>query len=165
MVLPERWARIPGFPNYNVSNHGRVVNILKDRIMTQSPNEKGELTVGLNMSGHQYRRSVKVLVANAFVSGKTDVFNTVIQLDCERDNTGADNLMWRPRWFAWRYNVQFDNIPDWAWVGPIVNEETGIEYQDMVWAAMMEGLLMFDIRQSMRNKVPVFPSATTFAFS
>jgi hypothetical protein len=35
----EIWKQIPMYPTYAASNLGRIKNIKKDRIMTQSPND------------------------------------------------------------------------------------------------------------------------------
>lgn len=164
MSRPERFVRIPGFPNYQVSNYGDVINIAKGKKMTMSPNQNGDLTVGISRDNHQSRKSVKVLVARAFCQGETDIMNTVVQLDGDQNNVVAWNLVWRPRWFAWRFNKQYEDIPDWAWVGPIKDEVHGGEYEHMVDAAMVLGVLIDDIRRSMRMGVPVFPFGMTFAF-
>jgi hypothetical protein len=72
---------------YEVSNFGRIYNIQTGREMVLSPTLQGILTVGLMSENHdgypnrQYRRSVKRLVAEAFVPGETDLFDTPIQLD------------------------------------------------------------------------------------
>lgn len=132
--------------------------------MVYSPNQNGDLTVGLSADNQQFRRSVKVLVARAFLVGETPVMNTVIQMDGNRDNVAAWNLAWRPRWFAWGYNHQFEDIPDWAWAGPITDDKEHREYENMVDAAMQLGVLIIDIRHSMRMGVPCFPHGMMFSF-
>lgn len=159
------FARIPSFPNYRVCRSGRVINVNKQVDMTHSPNQRGELTVGLSRHGQQMRRSVKVLVAKAFVPGESPIMNTVVQLDGDINNVDASNLVWRPRWWAWKYNEQWKTeAPSWAWAGPIINNDTGKVYENMVDASMSCGFLIEDIRVSIRYHVPVFPTAHTFSF-
>lgn len=164
--MEEEFVEIRGFPSYFVSNLGRVTHIKTryQREMTLSPTQKGELTVGLMLDGVQYRRSVKVLVAEAFVPGQSHRFNTPIQLDDDRDNLRADNLAWRPRWFAWKYRRQFDDIPHWVYTGPIFAKEIWDEYETIIDACMALGLLWSDLRLSMYNDRPVFPTTLKFTY-
>lgn len=152
---------IPEFPNYWITYDGRVFNINTDREMVLSPTMQGELTVGMVRDGHQYRRSVKVLVAQAFVDGYTEIFNTPMLLDGNRDNLHADNIVWRPRWFAWKYMNQFSEpYPDWYYSGPIMSDN--MRYHVILEAAMIHGLLCFDIWQSIHEGNPVFPTRQIF---
>jgi hypothetical protein len=164
MSLKEVWAEIPGFENYVVSNEGKVWNRYHERQMILSPNQNGELTVGLTVRGQQSRRSVKVLVAEAFVDGKSDLCNTPIQKDNDRENLNAWNLAWRPRWYAWKYRRQFEDIPHWVYTGPVQDMTTEQEYEHILEAAVSLGLLFSDVRLSIYNRDPVFPVGAVFAY-
>ena len=102
----ERGVLIEGFPNYEITNFGRVFNVKTGREMTLSPTMSGDLTVGLVRDGIQYRRSVKNLVARAFVPGETSIYDTPIQIDRDKYNLHVSNIVWRPRWFAIKYALQ-----------------------------------------------------------
>lgn len=163
MLEIEERRVIIGFPNYEVTSFGRVFNIQTGREMVLSPNEEGILTVGLFYGDRQYRRSVKVLVARAFVLGETEIFNTPIQLDGDRYNMRADNIVWRPRWFAHRYFSQFrPPLPDWYYMGPILEEINKIEYENILHAATTNGLLCKDIRESMLYRNQIFPTREVY---
>lgn len=159
---------IEGFWDYYITINGDVVNAKTWRKMTTSPTAFGEPTVGLVRDGRQYRRSVKVLVARAFVEGETEIFDTPIQLDGNRNNLRADNIVWRPRWFAWKYSNQFqggpDNYPDWYYGGPVLDVVNGIRYDTVLEAAIENGILCRDILSSCNNQTQVFPTAQLFTF-
>lgn len=164
MTVYESYHRIPYFPNYMISSFGRVYNLAKNTFMTHTPTLGGDLTVGLNINGSQYRRSVKRLVAEAFVQGKSDLFDTPIQLDNDKTNLHASNIVWRPRWFAWKYARQLDAIPSWAWSGPVVDIVSGVEFENIIEAAVQSGSLILDIRWSLLHKKEVFPHNMVFAY-
>lgn len=164
--MDEIFKTIPEFPNYAVSNHGRFINKRKNQEMAYGPLMNGEVSVGLSKDGVQHRRSAKILVARAFVPGETEVFDTVIHLDGVRTNLMAMNLAWRPRWFAIKYHQQWENIPDWAWTGPVIDIVHEIEFPDIIAAAQGTGSLMAEIRISMMDDTKkVFPYGSVFKYS
>src|SRR5262245_25084412 len=89
---------IEEFPRYEITNLGRVFNRDTGREMVLSHNQYGIITVSMMKdvptrigefvsNGHiQRTRSVKSLVAKAFVPGETDKFNTPILLDGDKTN-------------------------------------------------------------------------------
>lgn len=162
--MQEIFAVIEEFPDYVINNYGCVMNS-RGQVMTHSPVQGGDLTVGLMLNGRQRRRSVKVLVARAFVPGETPVFDTPIQLDGNRHNLCADNLRWRPRWHAINYGMQFDHQQDWWFAGPVTDITTNTEYPDILTAAMCTGSLISHIRTSLFNDNKVFPEGGIFQFS
>lgn len=153
------------FENYEVTNHGRVFNIKTGREMVLSPTMNGDLTVGLVRDGHQYRYAVKGLVAREFVSGETVMFNTPILLDGNKRNLHAENIMWRPRWFAWMYTRQFSGQHAWYLFGPILDTTTNLMYENYLEAAMTHGLLCTDIKESIYNGTKVFPTEQKFKYA
>jgi hypothetical protein len=156
---------IIGFPNYEITNFGRVFNVRTGREMTHSPTAHEIPTVGLMYEGVQYRRSVKVLVARAFVAGETDLFNTPIQLDGDRANVHESNIAWRPRWFAWVYSRQFISVPGWAWYGPVLDTTRNIEYRNIFVAATTNGNLCSDVYHSINTGTRVFPTGEVYVFT
>lgn len=66
MYVEEHWVEIEGFPNYAVSNRGRVVNLETDMVLTQRPHEKGYMRVALYNRGARRDIYVHQLVAKAF---------------------------------------------------------------------------------------------------
>lgn len=167
---------IPEFPRYEITSYGRVFNRDTGREMVLCENQGGIVTVGLmkdveiNLDGYmthhfeQRTRSVKSLVAKAFVEGESDRFNTPIQLDGDRTNLHASNIRWRPRWFAIRYTRQMYNIQDWFFNGPIRDITNDIIYDNYFQAATTNGLLCQDIRTCIFNRKAVFPTGEHYRF-
>jgi len=154
----ETWKVIPDFPRYSVSDQGRVRNDQTGRIMRLSMNQYDLLTVGMMYCGTQFRRSVPLLVAEAFVPGGTEEFDTPVCLDGDPWNVRANNLTWRPRWFAVRYKRQF-GVDD---VGVILNRQikntkTGEVFADSRECAKWYGVLEWDLVQSIGYRTYVWP--------
>jgi hypothetical protein len=161
----EEFRIISDFPMYAVSNYGKVVNVRRNVEMVLSRNANQELTVGMWRDGKQHRRAVRGLVARAFVQGETELFNTPVLLDGDRDNVCANNIVWRPRWFALMYMRQFDIEGPWWFAGPVKDVISNVEYENIVEAAIGTGSLVQDIRHSILNQTRVFPEGGIFAFS
>ena len=162
----EVWKKIKDFPDYDVSNFGNIANNKTDVILEKSLTKQGGVKVGLVKNGKQYTRSVKVLVANTFVKGKTDLFNTPILLNGDQLDCCADNIMWRPRWHAWHYSYQFNNIKDFYRIGPLLemNDDCIIicAYRDTIEAGIVNGILFSDIWKSVYSRKKVFPTGQIF---
>lgn len=159
----ERITNIVGFPAYEITSHGRVFNKY-GREMVLTPNTQGELTVGLVRYGRQIRFSVKCLVARHFVKGESDIFNTPIYLDGDVHNLHASNIVWRPRWFAWKYKRQFITSPAWYTAFRVVDLVDQVEYENIADAAVKNGLLCYDIFMSIHNENVVFPTEQLFTY-
>ena len=164
MQEQEQFRQIPEFVLYAVSNYGRVVNLRFDREMSQSPTQYDDLTVGLMKNGRQHRRSVKVLVAKAWVTGESLINDTVINKDGDRTNNFYTNLAWRPRWFAWKYHQQFEFVPNWVLHGPVMQVETQLVYDTIYDAAIINGCFFEDIRKSITFGTRVFPDGHSYRF-
>lgn len=161
----ESIVSIDGFPNYEITNRGRVFNMLTGKEMVLSPTQNGDLTVGLVRDHHQFRYSAKGLVARAFVDGETEIFNTPVLLDGNKRNLSYTNIVWRPRWFAWQYTRQFNVPQPWHLFGPIVDVATDVEYENYIEASVSNGILCDDIKVSIYNYRAVFPTHQQFAYS
>jgi len=153
----EIWKWIPEFPTYMVSDHGRIRNEKTERIMALSFNQYGLLTVGLMHAGTQFRRSVPLLVAREFVPGGTDIFDTPINLDGDPENNHANNLTWRPRWFAVKYKRQFANGSGILIDRQIRNMKTGEVFADSFECAKWYGVLEMDLYESIQYRTFVWP--------
>lgn len=162
--MEEKWNIIEEFPSYKVSNYGDILNTSTGKLMKQSVNTSGVLKVGLVMGGKQYARSVKILVADAFVFGRSDIFDTPIHLDGNPHNNRADNLAWRPRWFAWKYTRQFAETYNHH-RGPVRDVSTDIWYNTVIEAATANGILVKDIIRSVGALgFEIFPTGQKFSF-
>ena len=91
----EKWKKIDFYPNYEVSNSGRIRNKNTNRILTQSIS-RGYLYVSLWSAGKGKSIAVHRLVALHFVKRKSDLLE-VNHIDCNRTNNQASNLEWVTR--------------------------------------------------------------------
>lgn len=158
----EEWATIPLFPDYDVSNHGRIRTNKTGRILRLNVNQYGLLQVGLMHDGEQKHRSVPLLVAKAFLPELPGPFDTPINLDGDRHNNHVANLAWRPRWFAIKYNRQFRFPFENSIRSPVVDLKTGEISENSFEAAKRYGLLEEDLVLSIVNRTYVWPTYQEF---
>jgi hypothetical protein len=162
-MMEENWKLIRPFPGYSVSDWGRVRSDKSGRILSLSQNQFGLVYVGMVRNMIQYHRSVPLLVATAFIPEKRAPFDTPINLDGDRWNNHVDNLVWRPRWFAVKYNQQFK----WPCANPIDRPiqdlKTGEVSENSYECAIRYGLLESDVVLSILNRTFVWPTYQQFA--
>lgn len=92
----EMWKAIEGYPNYEVSNQGRVKNVRRGKVVKSSPNVWGYLGLSLYNDGNCKRHTIHRLVAEAFIKndeGKKEVNH----IDGDKLNNCSDNLEWVTR--------------------------------------------------------------------
>jgi hypothetical protein len=158
----EHWKIIPDFPGYMVTELGFVYNKTTGRSLTRFTNTTSILYVGMNRDGKTVNRSVARLVANAFLDApESEVFDTPMQLDADRTNCRASNLVWRPSWFVRRYRAQFRNNLRGFKI-PVEIVETGEQFPNSWEAAIKYGLLDRDILISHMDDRKVWPVGFTF---
>lgn len=102
-LTDERWALIGGFPDYEVSDCGRVRNVGSGRILAQAPTRSGHLRVRLSREGAACCRSVHGLVAEAFIGPRADGM-TVNHRDFDPANNHWTNLEYLTRGENTRYS-------------------------------------------------------------
>lgn len=161
----EVWVEVKDFPGYSVSDYGRVRNDETGRILSVSPNQYGVLRVGMmNRDRHQENRSLSLLVAKHHIETPPDnsVFDTPINLDGDRHNNRASNLMWRPLWFARKYHQQFEDGARTGYNVPIQVLSTGDIFPNSMSAATRFGILAEDTVKSILNHTYVFPTFQKF---
>lgn len=153
-----------GYPNYEVSSDGGVRNTETGREVRRSYNGRGIAKVGLikKHAEPQHTASIARLVAELYLPlPPNESFDTPIHLNGDRSDCRADNLMWRPRWFAVRYHRQFKR-PLHAFSQPIVCVDTDDVFDDCRQAAMAFGMLEREIFLDVTNQVGVWPHHFTF---
>lgn len=160
--MSERWKQIELFPEYSVSDHGRVRSDKTGRILSLSQNQYGLVNVGLMRDGVQHHRSVPLLVARAFLPQETGPFDTPINRDGDRHNNHVNNLLWRPRWFAIRYNQQFKYPFDNPILIPLEDVKTGEICENSFECAKQFGLLEKDLVASIQSRTYVWPTYQQF---
>lgn len=163
----EDWVSLEtlGFPDYELSDMGRVRNTRSRRLLKMSANQEGIIRVGLmrREEGRQVTVSVIRLVARMFVPGRSEPFNTPIQLNGDRTDLRARNIMWRPRGFAVLFYRQFEMFPEPIMRDPIYDVKTGHCYNNTREAATKLGLLETDIVDSVNLGSPCFPTWDIFS--
>jgi hypothetical protein len=153
--VTERWHELDEFPDYAVSSLGSVHNIKTGMPRKTSTNQQGIVKISLYQGRALITRSVAVMVAEAFVEGQSDLANTPIHLDGDRENCRADNLMWRPRWFAVQYHRQFYSAEFHNSDVHIRDVDSGKEYYSVKDACMDLGLYYNDVYRSYVHGRPV----------
>lgn len=156
------WKAIPAFPDYEINEVGDVRRIKTGRIVRPTVNQQGNAMIGLSRDGEQYKRSLALLVALAFLGEPVNYrFDTPIHVDGNKLNCRADNLMWRPRHFAVRYHRQFHN-DERGFKVPIIEVNTREEFPTSWDAAVKYGLIDKEILISVINRTVVFPTGQCF---
>lgn len=157
-----QWREIIEFPGYSVSDTGLVRNDETGYEMRLSPNTRGIFIVGLVKRGVQYKRSVSVLVADAFVTAARSLeFDTPIHLDGDKSNCRADNLAWRPRWFALEYVQQFVTGPK-GYACKVQEIRTEEVFGNSWEASVKYGLLEREVVYSIMRQTYVIPTYQRF---
>lgn len=161
--MHEQWVEIEDFPRYSVSDEGNVRNDQSGHILAKNFNQQGIAYVGLFLDGAQFKRSVALLVAKAFLgTPANENFDTPIHLDGDRSNNKAENLMWRPYWFAIKYHRQFDPDAPKGFQVPIIETGSGRKFDNAMHAATTFGILIEEITYSIVNESYCFPSYLYF---
>lgn len=162
MTLEDNWVPVESFPGYSVNPLGQVKKDSSGRILHIRVNQYGVPYVGLMREWRQCIRSLPRLVATAFLPPHNDIFDTPINLDGDRTNCSADNLMWRPRWYAVYYANQFKERYANPIDAPILAVETEEVFPDSLAAACRYGLLEREVVLSILNRTPSWPTYQTF---
>ena len=87
----EKWVPINDFPEYEVSDEGRIRNIKTGRIMKSSVNSRGYSQVCLRSNKQQYTKRVHRLVADAFHDKDRNDLD-VNHIDGNKQNNKMSNL-------------------------------------------------------------------------
>lgn len=95
----EHWRPIETFPDYEVSDLGGIRNATTLRPLRIFDNGHGVLQVVMSRDRKKVCRSVHRLVADAFLDPAPEDC-VPIHIDEDWSNVRADNLVWKPRWFA-----------------------------------------------------------------
>ena len=138
--MQEMWVPIPKFDGYLLSNYGQVINEQTGKPMAILCNQYGVAHVVLQESCPVSQIHIVASRSSILDRPEHEAFDTPINLDGDRLNNRADNLMWRPRWFAVQYNHQFtqDHI---SIETPIQDVKTGETFKNSWDAATKLGLL------------------------
>jgi hypothetical protein len=164
--MEQEWTNLAsiGFPNYSLSTSGEVRNDETGKLLALTPNNRGHFKVSL-YNKQRERNTIRVapLVADFWLPGRTETFDTVIHLDGNKANASLENLAWRPRWFAWEYHRQFEF--DHYWIErPIEDADTEEFFSNSLRAVVKYGLLAKGVLLSILNQEKVFPHWQRFRY-
>lgn len=162
MGYREEWVPIEGFPGYSINPLGQVVRDSSSRLIHPRFNQYGVPYVGLMRDWKQCNRSLPRLVAEHFLSPPSEIFDTPINLDGDRENCCVDNLMWRPRWYAVHYNNQFKDRYENPINAPIKALDTHEVFPDSLSAACRYGLLEREVVLAVLNNTCTWPTYQFF---
>lgn len=164
--LNEQWADLDeeGFPDYAVSDHGRVARKDHDHILTPARNQRGFRFVTLYNQGVRKQIMVSTLVAQHFLEeAPNEHMISVLHKDGDRDNNNVENLAWRPRWYINKYHRQFAEHDPYLKTLPITVLETGKTYKNIREAAVEYGVMAQDIEEAILHNTKVrFAQHVTF---
>lgn len=142
----EAWRDIEGFPGYRISTRSRVCN-RHYHIMKPQLNRDGFRYVGLRRRGCQHNKTIGLLVARAFLERPEEYYSSLIYLDEVRSNDRLENLAWRPRGYAFRYQRQeVDRRPLLPYT--VVNQDDNNEFRNSKIASRRYGILETEIVDS-----------------
>lgn len=130
--------------------------------MSLAENQYGVCCVGMMKDGIQRHRSVSLLVMKAFDPHHRDAFDTPVNLDGDRLNNHIGNLVWRPRWFAVKYNRQFREPYPYPITDMVEDLKTGELSPNSFECAKRYGFLEEDLVLSILNRTYVWPTYQEF---
>lgn len=144
MFENEKWRIIEEFPNYSISNYGRVKNKNRHEARKVSINDRGFPIVVLfkQDSKTRYLRQINRLVADAFLRPPLyDEDNAVWHIDGDLSNCSADNLKWETRAHVLEWNEMHRSKEPRIRTPRVRNNRTGEEYANAFECGMAEGEL------------------------
>lgn len=165
-VLLDDAKVIDEFPEYMITREGLVYTRASGIRRKTSLTQEGAVKITLFRSGKAYTKSLPLLVAKAWLYNdyNPDLFDTPIHLDNDSTNNHVDNLAWRPRWFAVKYQRQYWN-EEYRYAKTMVQDvKTGEIYETLIEVCQKYGYLYMDVLQSCIKGDVVFPSWREFRF-
>ena len=142
------WRQVFGFPSYQVNSLGAFTNARTGREVSTSLTPNNHVKINLYRDGQIHTRSAALLVAKTFLEEPKENWDTPIHLDGDKTNCAADNLMWRPRWFAIRYHRQFEYESFHSDKRKFQDVKSGDVYYGMKEVCMANGLYWYDVEKS-----------------
>ena len=90
--MEEIWKTIPEYPNYKVSNLGRVINIKKNKLMTITKHNR---YCWVKLSRDNIPKNIRIhrLVAQLFIPNPNN-YSCINHKDENKVNNSVDNLEW-----------------------------------------------------------------------
>ncbi len=157
---------IEDFPEYGVAKDGSIYNLATQNIRRASYTREGAVKITLFRDNRPYTRSLPKIVAEAWLYNdfNPEIFDTPIHLDNDLSHNHVDNLAWRPRWFAVKYQRQYWN-EEYRYAKTMVEDvRTGDTYESMMGVCQRYGYLYLDVLRSCTKGDEVYPTWRQFRF-
>jgi len=148
----ERWKTCREFPNYDVSDHGRIRNNNTGYILNPSLDANGIQRVTLLYNGFRKYKHVHNLVAEAFVPGETE-YSMVVHKDDDQTNCYANNLKWVERGERYRYFYDSGKCNNNHFKKRVRCVETGEIFESITECSEITGLNYRVISRCVNNPV------------
>ena len=168
MIHEEEWKVIEDFPDYQVSNLGRVVKSdHPNRIRKLAINHAGFPTLVLFKKEHpgsRYLRQVNKLVATAFLGPPPPKMDSVWHLDGDLENCYADNLKWdmRSRVLEWN-DMHRTGTPRYKTPHVMVNA-TGMIYENAYECGMAVSEIETAVVTHIENYPPQYADRARYRY-
>lgn len=155
---------IEDFPGYSVNESGQIRNDRTNRDMALTVNQYGVLQVGMMRDGRQHKRGVALIVARTFLDPPhPETFDTPIHLNGDKTDNHVYNLMWRPRWFAIKYQQCIETSPPDPLIKKrLMEKSTHAKFKNSRVVAREFGLIEMEIVSAIINRTYVWPTYQTF---
>ena len=108
-VMEEKWKSIDNFPDYYVSNLGRVYSNKSNKCLSPKSSNRGYLSVTLCKDDTNKLKSIHRLVATAFIPNPENL-PVINHKDENPSNNTVDNL----EWCTVQYNTSYSS---YKWTG------------------------------------------------
>lgn len=147
LLDPEEWVEIRDFPDYLVSNWGRIYSVRTDTELKPRPSGWGYLQVCLSNSGIRKMKYVHRLVAEHFLPGEDEGLE-VNHIDGDKIYNHEMNLEWVTK--SMNNQHSHDLGLNKGRGIPIKVVETGQEYSSIVDCAQAVGMTPPGVKYALR---------------
>lgn len=108
-ALIEEWKPIKDFPNYQISNLGRVKNSRGNLIKQWHKGKYGHAMVGLSKNNKSHKKQVHRLVAEHFIPNPNNKAEVCHKDNSFDDNGFLDNSVFNLEWGTHKENCLYEN--------------------------------------------------------
>ena len=140
----EIWKPLYGFPSYNGSSEGRIVNVRTQHILSPTITDSGHAVVGLRRNNKTYFVRVRRVIAQTFLGDHPGM--EVRNQDGDPSNNRVDNLEWITRSESVKRTYLNGTKKPWRQISVRV-VETGEVYETIKDCAMSVGCDPSDVRR------------------